>query len=64
MADSLNTERFLTARQVALKIGVSSATVTSMLHRRKLPFFRYGRDFKIPISAVVEFMKKNYYEKK
>jgi len=50
-------ERFLTAAEVASIMSVSKMTVYRLVHSGELEAFRVGRSFRIPETAVSEYMR-------
>jgi excisionase family DNA binding protein len=56
MAD-LSDVRFLTVAEVAEMMRVSSMTVYRMVHAGELPAVRFGRSYRIPESAVEQWVQ-------
>jgi excisionase family DNA binding protein len=56
MAD-LSDVRFLTVAEVAEMMRVSSMTVYRMVHAGELPAVRFGRSYRIPESAVAQWVQ-------
>jgi excisionase family DNA binding protein len=49
--------RFLTVGEVAEMMRVSTMTVYRMVHSGEVPAIRFGRSFRIPESAVAQWMQ-------
>lgn len=48
--------RFLTVNEVAEMMRVSTMTVYRMVHSGEVPAIRFGRSFRIPESAVEQWL--------
>jgi len=53
---------FLTVAEVATKMRVSKMTVYRLVHNGELPAVRVGRSFRVPESAVQNYLQSSYYE--
>lgn len=56
MSSPLSQMRFLTVNEVADMMRVSTMTVYRMVHSGEVPAIRFGRSFRIPESAVAQWM--------
>ena len=56
MPSPLSQMRFLTVGEVAEMMRVSTMTVYRMVHSGEVPAIRFGRSFRIPESAVGQWM--------
>ncbi|MDP5227543.1 MULTISPECIES: helix-turn-helix domain-containing protein [Arthrobacter] len=56
MANFANTD-FLTVAEVAEQMRVSKMTVYRLIHSGELPAVRFGKSFRVPESAVEEYVK-------
>ncbi|PZF83145.1 helix-turn-helix domain-containing protein [Jiangella anatolica] len=52
--------RFLTVAEVATAMRVSKMTVYRLVHAGTLPAVQVGRSFRIPESAVHEYLRDSY----
>ncbi|MGQ0844293.1 MAG: helix-turn-helix domain-containing protein [Sporichthyaceae bacterium] len=53
---------FLTVAEVATKMRVSKMTVYRLVHNGDLPAVRVGRSFRVPETAVQEYLRSSFYE--
>ena len=53
----LSEVRFVTVAEVASLMRVSKMTVYRLVHSGELPAVRVGRSFRVPESAVHEYLK-------
>jgi excisionase family DNA binding protein len=53
---------FLTVAEVAAAMRVSKMTVYRLVHSGELPAVRVGRSFRVPESAVDEYLRKSYFQ--
>ncbi|MDP9442891.1 MAG: helix-turn-helix domain-containing protein [Actinomycetota bacterium] len=58
----LSEVEFLTVAEVAAAMRVSKMTVYRLVHSGDLPAVRVGRSFRVPESAVDEYLKKSYFQ--
>ncbi len=58
----LNDVKFLTVAEVAAVMRVSKMTVYRMVHGGDLPAVRVGRSFRVPESAVHDYLRNAYIE--
>jgi excisionase family DNA binding protein len=56
MPSPLSQMRFFTVGEVAEMMRVSTMTVYRMVHSGEVPAIRFGRSFRIPESAVAQWM--------
>jgi excisionase family DNA binding protein len=54
--------RFLTVAEVAAVMRVSNMTVYRLVHSGELPAARVGRSFRVPETAVNEYLRKSYFQ--
>ncbi|NED94567.1 helix-turn-helix domain-containing protein [Phytoactinopolyspora alkaliphila] len=54
--------RFLTVAEVATAMRVSKMTVYRLVHAGTLPAVQVGRSFRIPESAVHEYLHNSYVQ--
>ncbi len=54
--------KFLTVAEVAAVMRVSKMTVYRLVHSGELEAVRVGRSFRVPESAVEEFLAKSYFQ--
>ncbi|AYY14815.1 helix-turn-helix domain-containing protein [Actinobacteria bacterium YIM 96077] len=54
--------RFLTVAEVATAMRVSKMTVYRLVHAGTLPAVQVGRSFRIPESAVHEYLDNSYVQ--
>lgn len=53
---------FLTVAEVAKIMRVSKMTVYRMVHAGDLPAVRVGRSFRVPESAVTDYLNDSFIE--
>ncbi|MGW7099661.1 helix-turn-helix domain-containing protein [Streptomyces sp. NPDC054838] len=53
---------FLTVEEVASVMRVSQMTVLKLVHNGHLPAIRVGRSFRVPESAVHDFLREEFAE--
>ncbi|HHU09254.1 MAG TPA: helix-turn-helix domain-containing protein [Intrasporangiaceae bacterium] len=53
---------FLTVAEVATIMRVSKMTVYRMVHAGELPAVRVGRSFRVPESAVEDYLRESFIE--
>ncbi len=58
----LNDVRFLTVAEVAAIMRVSKMTVYRLVHSGELPAVRVGRSFRVPESAVDDYLRGSFVE--
>lgn len=60
MADrkNLSEVQFLTVAEVAGMMRVSKMTVYRLVHAGELPAVQFGRSYRVPESAVEDFVRK------
>ncbi|HET7173110.1 MAG TPA: helix-turn-helix domain-containing protein [Nocardioidaceae bacterium] len=61
-ADRVSDVRFLTVAEVASAMRVSKMTVYRLVHSGELPAVRVGRSFRVPESAVSDYLRKSYFQ--
>lgn len=54
--------RFLTVAEVATAMRVSKMTVYRLVHAGTLPAVQVGRSFRIPESAVHDYLRDSYVQ--
>lgn len=54
--------KFLTVAEVATAMRVSKMTVYRLVHSGELEAVRVGRSFRVPESAVEDYLRKSYYQ--
>ena len=54
--------RFLTVAEVAAMMRVSKMTVYRLVHSGELPAIRVGRSFRVPASAVDDYLRDSFIE--
>ena len=59
---SLSEVRFLTVAEVASRIRVSKMTVYRLVHSGDLEAVRVGRSFRVPESAVDDYLRRSYFQ--
>ena len=59
---SLSEVRFLTVAEVAARIRVSKMTVYRLVHSGDLEAVRVGRSFRVPESAVDDYLRRSYFQ--
>ncbi len=62
MSGEFSDVRFLTVAEVAGMMRVSKMTVYRLVHSGEMPAVRVGRSFRVPESAVDEYLKHSYIE--
>lgn len=55
-------KRFLNIREVAQKFNVSVSSVTRLMDKRKIPFFRIGGTIRFLEEDVNQFLEDNYWD--
>jgi len=60
--EPLSEATFLTVAEVATAMRVSKMTVYRLVHSGELPAVRVGRSFRVPESAVDEYLRKSYFQ--
>ena len=58
----LSEARFLTVAEVAQTMRVSKMTVYRLVHNGELEAVRVGRSFRVPESAVDDYLRKSYFQ--
>jgi excisionase family DNA binding protein len=58
----LNDVRFLTVAEVAAIMRVSKMTVYRLVHSGEMPAVRVGRSFRVPESAVDDYLRGSFVE--
>jgi excisionase family DNA binding protein len=53
---------YMTVAEVAGQMRVSKMTVYRLVHSGELEAVRVGRSFRVPESAVEEFLSKSYFQ--
>lgn len=51
---------FMTVAEVAAIMRVSKMTVYRLVHSGELPAVRVGRSFRVPATAVDEYLRQSY----
>jgi excisionase family DNA binding protein len=59
---ALSEIRFLTVAEVAKVMRVSKMTVYRLVHSGELPAVRVGRSFRVPETAVNDYLEQAYVE--
>jgi excisionase family DNA binding protein len=59
---ALSEVRVLTVAEVAKVMRVSKMTVYRLVHSGELPAVRVGRSFRVPETAVNEYLEQAYVE--
>ncbi len=54
--------KFLTVAEVAAIMRVSKMTVYRLVHSGELPALRVGRSFRVPASAVDDYLRDSFIE--
>jgi excisionase family DNA binding protein len=54
--------QFLTVAEVAAMMRVSKMTVYRLVHAGDLPAARVGRSFRVPRSAVEDYLRNAYFD--
>ena len=54
--------QFLTIAEVAARMRVSKMTVYRMVHAGELPAVRVGRSFRVPESAVQDYLRDSFVD--
>ena len=60
--ERLGDVRFLTVAEVASLMRVSKMTVYRLIHSGELPAVRVGRSFRVPESAVHDYLKTAFVD--
>ncbi|MGJ3508946.1 helix-turn-helix domain-containing protein [Enemella sp. A6] len=58
----LSEVKFLTVAEVASVMRVSRMSVYRLIHSGELEAVRFGRNFRVPESAVQNYLDDSYYE--
>jgi excisionase family DNA binding protein len=58
----LNDVRFLTVAEVAAIMRVSKMTVYRLVHSGEMPAVRVGRSFRVPESAVDDYLRGSFVD--
>jgi len=58
----LSEVKFLTVAEVAAVMRVSRMSVYRLIHSGELEAVRFGRNFRVPESAVQNYLDDSYYE--
>jgi excisionase family DNA binding protein len=58
---SLAGVRYLTVAEMATTLCVSKMTVYRLIHEGELAPLRIGRDFRIPVSAALAYLRSCQY---
>ena len=62
MAGDMADAKFLTVAEVAAMMRVSKMTVYRLVHNGDLPAVRVGRSFRVPESAVHDYLRHSYVD--
>ncbi|MBI4940595.1 MULTISPECIES: helix-turn-helix domain-containing protein [unclassified Kineosporia] len=62
MAGEFADVRFLTVAEVATIMRVSKMTVYRLVHAGELPAVRVGRSFRVPESAVHDYLRHSFVD--
>ncbi len=62
MAGEFKDVRFLTVAEVATIMRVSKMTVYRLVHGGELPAVRVGRSFRVPETAVDQYLQHSYIQ--
>jgi excisionase family DNA binding protein len=54
--------RFLTVAEVATMMRVSKMTVYRLVHSGEMPAVRVGRSFRVPETAVDQYLQHSFVE--
>jgi excisionase family DNA binding protein len=54
--------RFLTVAEVATMMRVSKMTVYRLVHNAEMPAVRVGRSFRVPETAVEQYLQHSFVE--
>ncbi|HIT75936.1 MAG TPA: helix-turn-helix domain-containing protein [Candidatus Avipropionibacterium avicola] len=54
--------KFLTVAEVATLMRVSKMSVYRMIHGGELDAVRFGRNFRVPESAVHDYLRSSFYD--
>ena len=54
--------QFLTVAEVAARMQVSKMTVYRLVHAGELEAVRVGRSFRVPESAVADYLSKSFFQ--
>jgi len=57
--ESLTTEHYLTVLEIAEMSRVSKMTIYRLIESGKLPSVRFGSNYRVPKSAVENYIKTN-----
>lgn len=58
----LSGTRFLTVAEVATMMRVSKMTVYRLVHSGEMPAVRVGRSFRVPETAVEQYLQHSFVE--
>jgi excisionase family DNA binding protein len=58
----LSEVRFVTVAEVASLMRVSKITVYRLVHSGELPAIRVGRSFRVPESAVHDYLRTSFID--
>jgi excisionase family DNA binding protein len=58
----LSEVRFVTVAEVASLMRVSKMTVYRLVHSGELPAIRVGRSFRVPESAVHDYLQSSFID--
>ena len=62
MERQLSEVRFVTVAEVASLMRVSKMTVYRLVHSGELPAIRVGRSFRVPESAVHDYLQSSFID--
>ena len=62
MERQLSEVRFVTVAEVASLMRVSKMTVYRLVHSGELPAIRVGRSFRVPESAVHDYLQTSFID--
>ncbi|WP_051215119.1 helix-turn-helix domain-containing protein [Granulicoccus phenolivorans] len=62
LGDNLAGVKFLTVAEVAAIMRVSKMSVYRLIHGGDLEAVRFGRSFRVPETAVNDYLKGSYYD--
>ena len=62
LSGDISEVKFLTVAEVAAVMRVSKMTVYRMVHAGELPAVRVGRSFRVPESAVQDYLRDSFVD--
>lgn len=57
--EEINSERFLSIKELAERLGMTQKGIRDLIHRHKLPASKIGKSYRIRESDFISFWREN-----